>query len=131
MQVLNIDKLEFKQPLNKTVTYHDPCHLGRHANLYEPPRVILQKFPEINFIEMEKNRRNAACCGAGGGVKSEFSEWSLEMARDRILEAKEIGAEILVSTCPFCNRNFQDAKKEFNLNIEIYDLTELVIKYKI
>jgi heterodisulfide reductase subunit D len=127
----NLDKLEIKQPLNKTVTYHDPCHLGRHTNLYEPPRVILQKFPEINFIEMKKNRRDATCCGAGGGVKSEFSEWSLEMARDRILEAKEIGAEILVSTCPFCNRNFHDAKNEFNLDIEIYDLTELLLKYLI
>jgi len=78
---------------------------------------------------LEKNRRDASCCGAGGGVKSEFSEWSVEMARDRILEAKEIGAEILVSTCPFCNRNFLDAKKEFNLDIEIYDLTELLIQH--
>lgn len=123
----NIDKLEFK-PLNKMVTYHDPCHLGRHANLYEPPRTILQKIPEINFIEMKKNRRNATCCGAGGGVKSGFSEWSLEMARDRILEAKEVGADVLISTCPFCNRNFMDAKQEFNLDIEIYDLTEFLIK---
>ena len=125
----NIDKLEFSHTLNKIVTYHDPCHLGRHANLYEPPRIILQKFPGINFVEMKKNRRDASCCGAGGGVKSGFSEWSLEMARDRILEAKEIGAEILISTCPFCNRNFTDAKQEFNLDIEIYDLTEFIIKH--
>ena len=125
----NIDKLELSKPLNKTVTYHDPCHLGRHAKIYEPPRTILRKFPEIKLVEMKKNRRDATCCGAGGGVKSEFSKWTVEMARDRILEAKEVGAELLVSTCPFCNRNFMDAKKEFNLDIEICDLTELILNY--
>ncbi len=125
----NIEKLEFAKLLNKTVTYHDPCHLGRHANLYDSPRVILKKFPEINFVEMKKNRENSTCCGAGGGVKSGFSDWALEQARDRLLEAKEVNAEILVSTCPFCNRNFIDAKNEFNIDIDIFDLTELLVEH--
>ncbi len=92
-----------------TVTYHDPCHLGRHAEVYDAPREVLKLIPGVKLVEMERNRANAWCCGAGAGVKSQFKDWAIEIAQERIKEARGTGAEIIVSACPFCERNFKDA----------------------
>lgn len=108
------------------VTYHDPCHLSRHMNEYEAPREALNNL-NVNFEEMDFTRENAWCCGAGGGCKSAYPDWSLETARTRISHAHETGAEILVSGCPFCKRGLTDARD--NVSIEILDLSELVDRY--
>jgi heterodisulfide reductase subunit D len=110
--------------LGLNVTYHDPCHTGRHTGLYEEPREILRKI--ANLIEMKTIKENAKCCGAGGGVKKGFPELSLEIAKSRIAEAEETGAEYLVSICPFCYRNLSDAIKALNSKIKMVDLLELL-----
>jgi Fe-S oxidoreductase len=79
----------------------------------------------INLIEMKYNRENAWCCGAGGGSRAAFSDWSLDTARKRVEMALETGAERLVSACPFCKRNLKDASGE---RIEVLDISELVDK---
>lgn len=112
--------------LNIDITYHDPCHLGRHMGLYQIPRDILNKIS--NLIEMKTNSESAMCCGAGGGVKKGFSELSLEIAKNRVKEAIDTGANILASTCPFCYRNLSDAIEAFNCDIKMVDLVELFLE---
>ncbi|NWF95921.1 MAG: (Fe-S)-binding protein [Candidatus Thorarchaeota archaeon] len=90
------------------VTYHDPCHLGRHMKVYDEPRAVLSALP-LELTEMPLIRENAFCCGAGGGVRAAFGEWSLDTARRRISQAASTGASAVVSACPFCVRNLRDA----------------------
>ena len=107
-------------------TYHDPCHIGRHMGIYEAPRDLLGKISDLT--EMKTNRNGAMCCGAGGGVRKGFPELSMDMAKNRVKEAEETGAEYLVSTCPFCYRNLSDAIKELNSNLKMTDLVELILE---
>jgi heterodisulfide reductase subunit D len=123
---LKEEKIELKNLGIKT-TYHDPCHTGRNAGLtplYEEPRRILSQISE--FIEMKTIKENAKCCGAGGGVKKGFPQLALEIAKTRIKEAEDTGAEYLVSICPFCYRNLNDAIKSSNSQIRMVDLIELI-----
>ena len=112
------------------VVYHDPCDLGRHLNIFEPPRELLRSVPGISLLEFKNNRLLAKCCGGGGGVKAFDTELSSEIAYQRILEALEVGAEILVSACPACKSNLQIAssrlRKEKKGRIKVMDVTELV-----
>ena len=124
--LLDEGKLKIKSEYNKTVTYHDPCHLGRHMGIYEVPRDILTQMPRIELVEMKRNRENAWCCGAGGGVKIGYPDWSVEISGERLDEAKETGAEVLFSVCPFCKTNLSDANDKYNMGFEIIDLIELL-----
>jgi len=94
---------------DKVVTYHDPCDLGRHCGIYEEPREIIQKIAP-NFVEMRHNRANALCCGAGGGVRGAFAKNSIAMARRRLDEVEETGAEVLLTECNSCVHNLKNAK---------------------
>jgi heterodisulfide reductase subunit D len=123
---LNNGEMKFNKSLNMKITYHDPCHIGRHMGIYEQPRELLLKIPGIKLIEMVRNRHNAWCCGSGGGVRSSFKDLSAFAARERIQEAKDTKAEAIVSTCPFCLNQFKD--KIENDEIKAVDLSELVRK---
>ncbi len=112
------------EDLGIKTTYHDPCHTGRHIGLYEEPREILKNIATL--IEMKNIKNNAKCCGAGGGVKKGFPELSMEIAKSRIREAEGTGADYLVSICPFCFRNLNDAIKDLNSNLKMIDLLELI-----
>ena len=112
--------------LGYNVTYHDPCHAGRHIGVYEEPREILKKI--ANLTEMKTIKQSANCCGAGGGVKKGFPELALEIAKSRVQEAEETGAEYIVSICPFCYRNLSDAITALGSDLKMVDLTELVIQ---
>lgn len=113
---------------DEIATYHDPCHIGRHIGIYEEPRKVLESIPGINLIEMGRIRENAWCCGAGAGVKSGIKDWAVEISEERIKEAKKTGAQYLVSTCPFCERNLRDAAEKLNSGIEVIDLSQLVLR---
>ncbi len=110
--------------LGITTTYHDPCHAGRHIGIYEEPRELLKKFSTLQ--EMKTIKQNAKCCGAGGGVKKAFPDLALEIAKSRVEEARETGAEFLVSICPFCFRNLNDAINAINSSMKMKDLLELL-----
>ncbi|NVM56054.1 MAG: disulfide reductase, partial [Candidatus Helarchaeota archaeon] len=130
---LKAGKLKITKKLDKVVTYHDPCHMGRHiilrknkVGVFNEPRKLLEAIPGITLREMVRTRENAWCCGAGGGVKAAFKDLALETAVDRIEEAVTTGADILVSACPFCRRNLMDAIKSKNASIEFKDVVELL-----
>ena len=107
---------------NLKAAYHDPCHLGRDLGIYDEPRAVLSEVADIK--EMKREREQAWCCGSGGGVKSAFDDFALWSATERLKEAKEAGAEALVSACPFCKRNLKEAAEKEE--IEVYDVVELV-----
>lgn len=126
IRLLDEKQISLKK-LGLNVTYHDPCHTGRNSGLfplYEEPRILLRKI--VNLTEMKTIKENTKCCGAGGGVKKGFPELALEIAKSRIKEAEETGAEYIVSICPFCYRNLSDAIKSLNSNIKMVDLLELL-----
>jgi Fe-S oxidoreductase len=107
------------------VTYHDPCHLGRHMEVYEAPREVLSQL-RVRVVEMKKNRDNAWCCGAGGGARAAFEDMAISTGKVRIQQAMDTGAQTIVSACPFCTRNLRDATD--SNEIDIIDLAELVDK---
>ena len=94
--------------------------------VYEPPRDIIRGVPGIELVEMERIREYSWCCGAGSGVKLSMNDLALWIASERIEEAKSVGAEAIITACPWCERNFKDAIAESGDNLMVYDLVELV-----
>lgn len=120
------------------VTYHDPCHLGRHMGIYDIPRQVIEPYSKLR--EMERNREYSRCCGAGGGVRSAFPDLSSEIARIRIEDARSTGAKSLVTCCPFCILNLESVqssdnnkdnnkKSSENDNIHIIDLSQFLLMH--
>ncbi len=130
-RLLNEGKIKFTSNFPKKVTYHDPCHLGRHMGIYEIPREVYTSIPGITLVEMERSRNHSWCCGAGGGVKIGYPEWAVEISKERIKEAQETGAEVLTSTCPFCKTNLKDANERYGGDLEVIDLIEIIDKVDI
>ena len=132
IDLLKTKRIPFKAEIEKklTVTYHDPCHLGRHMDLYDIPREVISNIPGVELVEMKRTRKNAWCCGAGGGVKSQFSDLALDIAKDRIKEAIDTGADILTTSCPFCIENFVEAYYDLNAElqekIKVIDIIDLI-----
>lgn len=112
----------------KKVTYHDPCHLGRHSGIYDAPREILQSIPGIDFVEMRNNKESARCCGAGAGVKTSNPQISLEIAKKRVQEASDTGAEALLSACPFCEQNLSEAAATLGNRMRVMDISQLLLE---
>ena len=119
-------RLPLMVPVEKKVTYHDPCHLGRANQVDDEPREIIKAIPGLELVEMERNYQYSRCCGAGGGVKAGFPEIQNKMAQARIKEAEKTGASELVSACPFCYQGLQVGIKELNSPLVMRDITELV-----
>jgi len=122
-------KLKIDKELNKKVTYHDPCFLGKRNKVFEEPRYVIQSIPGIEYIEMDRSRERSICCEGGGGrmwMESESTEQRL--AEVRIKDAVSIGAEILLTACPFCLLTLEDAVKTTGNedNIEVKDIAELI-----
>ena len=127
-ELIHEGRLELNKEYEKKITYHDPCYLGRHNDIYEEPREILKKIFGLELIEMPDSRIDSLCCGGGGGriwmetPKGErFSDLRLE-------QAMGVGAEVLVTSCPYCIANFEDSKLTLNVteNIEVKDITEII-----
>jgi Fe-S oxidoreductase len=140
-----------------TVTYHDPCHLGRLGEsyihwqgkevpghirvfdppkefrrgtygIYEPPRDVLKSIPGLKLVEMDRIKEYAWCCGAGGGVKETNPGFAQWTAQERITEAESTGAEAIATACPGCEQNLNDTIKENGSNLKVYDVAELLEK---
>lgn len=113
----------------RRVTYHDPCYLGRHNGIYAAPRKILESLPGIQMIEMKKSRDRSFCCGGGDvGLWHEIEGEQVRMAHKRIEMAMEIGADTIVTACPFCLIHLEDAIKTggFEQRVKAVDLMELL-----
>jgi Fe-S oxidoreductase len=127
-ELIHKGALELKKEYAKKVTYHDPCYMGRHNGIYDEPREVLKSIPGLDLIEMPESRVDSLCCGGGGGriwmetLKGErFSDFRLE-------QAIAVGAEVLVTSCPYCIANFEDSRSTIGVadTIVIKDITEII-----
>jgi Fe-S oxidoreductase len=128
LELLQSGRLIISGEYNKKVTYHDPCYLGRHNGIYDEPREILDRVPGLELVEMIDSRQDSLCCGGGGGriwmdtLKGErFSDIRLD-------QALAVGAEELVTSCPYCITNFEDSRltMEYEDRLKIKDIMEIV-----
>jgi len=128
LELINDGRLGLTKEYEKKVTYHDPCYLGRHNDIYDEPRETLKKIPGLELVEMTDSRKNSLCCGGGGGriwmdtpKEERFSDLRLE-------QANEVGAQVLVTSCPYCITNFEESRlnMEYEDILEIKDITEIV-----
>ncbi|MDP6048881.1 MAG: (Fe-S)-binding protein [Candidatus Bathyarchaeota archaeon] len=122
-------KLRFSRSFQKTVTYHDPCFLGRQNGIYEDPRKVLKAVPGLNFLELDRSRERGLCCEGGGGrilvdIPGE------RLAERRIRGAVEVGAEIIATACPFCLSTLEDAVLTSGLDhsVKVMDIAEIIAK---
>jgi Fe-S oxidoreductase len=127
-ELIQEGRLEITKAYGKKVTYHDPCYLGRHNGVYDEPWEVLKKIPGLELIEMADSLADSLCCGGGGGriwmetPKGErFSDLRLE-------QAVGVGAEVLVTACPYCITHFEESKLALadNEATEIQDITEII-----
>ena len=125
-RMLKQGALRFPHPVNRTVTYHDPCHLGRATGGFDAPRMIMEAIPGLKLVEMTRNREYSRCCGAGGGLKAGFPDIQTKMAQRRIQEAEETGAEQLVSCCPFCYQGLNVGITALESQLVMRDISALV-----
>jgi Fe-S oxidoreductase len=156
-RLIKASKLKPHKEVKLTVTYHDPCHLGRQGEpyvhwqgkrvpgqiilfdpvkefrrgafgVYEPPRDVLKSIPGIKLMEMERIKEYAWCCGAGGGVRETNPDFAGWTASGRIKEAKETGAAAIVTGCPGCETSFREVNKENDGTLQVYDVVELLAR---
>lgn len=113
------------------VTYHDPCHLGRHTEVYDSPREILRSIKGLKLIEMTNSRELSRCCGGGAGVKTAYPEISQKAAVRRIKEAEATGASMLVTTCPFCVQTLSAAARAVGSPVDVVELSVLLDKLSV
>lgn len=116
--------------LSLRLAYHDPCYLGRHLNVYEPPRRVLKLIPGVKLEEHPKSRWLSSCCGAGGSssFKLLHEAEAVKQASRRVEQFKELGVEAVATACPFCTLNLREGAKALGEEIEIYDLSTLLFK---
>ena len=146
--------LKLTKPVEARLTYHDSCSISRLCDpwtpwkgergwmgtvspglkrrrgrdgLYAQPRNILNSIPGVRFVEMPRTRENAFCCGAGRGTKEAFPQLASFSAKHRLEEVRDVGAEVLVSACPWCKNNFAQAAKETGNPVKVMDISELIM----
>jgi Fe-S oxidoreductase len=148
-------RLQLQKKVDLSVTYHDPCRLGRLGEpwlhwegekipgdrfvfnppktyrrgtygVYEPPRDVLRSIPGVKLTEMTRIKEYSWCCGAGGGVDESNPNFAQWTARERIEEAESTGAEAIVTACPWCEKTFNQAISETGSKLKVYDIVELV-----
>ncbi|MBW2615666.1 MAG: (Fe-S)-binding protein [Deltaproteobacteria bacterium] len=126
-KLITEEKLQLVSKNSLKVSYHDPCHLGRHMGVYDEPRAILDALPGVDVIERPATKENTICCGAGGGMRI-FASGSLaeKIGQTTVQSAIEVGAEALVTACPFCEMNLEAAARNPKNQIPVYDIIDLV-----
>jgi len=119
-ELIKKGKLELKKAINKKVTYHDPCHLGRFEKVYDPPREIIKNIPGITFKEMRRSKENSWCCGGGTTVYSSFLDLTKKVVEERMKDLPE-DVEMIITACPLCKEVLSSST-----NKKVYDLPVVV-----
>jgi Fe-S oxidoreductase len=120
--------LKFSGRVERRVTYHDPCYLGKHNGVFDEPRAVLQGIPGVKLVEMDRSREKSLCCEGGGGrMWLEGTNPGTRLAQLRVKEALETGAEILATACPFCLLTLDEAVKHVQAEdrLKVLDIAEI------
>lgn len=127
-ELINEGRLKLTKEYRKKITYHDPCYLGRHNGIYDEPREVLKRVPGLELVEMADSRQDSLCCGGGGGRIWMETPKGERFADLRLGQATEVGAEVLVTACPYCITNFEDSRLALGDSgaIEVKDITEII-----
>ncbi len=128
LQLINEGRLKPTKEYRKQVTYHDPCYLGRHNEIYDEPREALKRIPGLELNEMSESRQNSLCCGMGGGRIWMETAKEERFSNLRLEQAREVGAEVLATCCPYCITQFEDSRLTLKDSecIQIKDITEIL-----
>jgi heterodisulfide reductase subunit D len=116
------------KPVEKVVTYHDPCDLGRTSGIYDEPREIIGAIPGLTFVEMKDTRERSLCCGGGGDVEMADAEVAKAVGRSRILQAQETGAGFVITSCQQCKRTLLGAARTNKVRVRTLDISELLLE---
>ena len=111
-----------------TVTYHDPCDLGRGARLFDEPRKVIHAIPGVKFVELPHSREKCRCCGGGGNLEMVDADLAAKIAKDKIGEVLATGAQAVVTSCQQCVRTMTSYVKRNQIQIEVLDIVQLVRK---
>ena len=128
LELINQGRLQITGEFEKSVTYHDPCYLGRHNGIYDEPRDLLNKVSGLNLVEMEAFGKNSLCCGGGGGRIWMDTPQEERFSDIRLRQAEATGAQILATSCPYCITNFEESRLnlEYEDVLEVKDITEII-----
>ncbi|MFQ5879045.1 MAG: (Fe-S)-binding protein [Dehalococcoidia bacterium] len=124
-QLIEEGRLRFEKPFQARVTFHDPCYLGRRNGIFDAPRQVLAAIPGLEVVEMARSRRDALCCGGGGGRMWMETKAGERFGDLRVQEAAETGAEILVTACPHCIACLEDSLKLRGSDLQVLDVAEV------
>jgi len=128
LELIDAGRLEITGEFEKTVTYHDPCYLGRHNGIYDEPRDLLNKVAGLSLVEMKACGKHSLCCGGGGGRIWMDTPREERFSDIRLRQAKATGAQILATSCPYCITNFEESRLnlEYEDVLEVKDITEII-----
>jgi len=126
LQHLLSEHLISLEQINATVTYHDPCDLGRNSGVFEAPREVLRAIPGMRLVELPNNRQLCTCCGGGGNLEMVDPELSGRVAQLKIEEILKTGADMVVSSCQQCLRTIATRARRQKIDLVVKDLTDLV-----
>ncbi len=129
-ELIREGRLTFSKEINKKVTYHDSCYLGRHNGIYDEPREVLKSIPGLELVEMYNNREESLCCGGGGGRVWEETKKGERFSDIRLQQALDAEAAVLAIACPYCMAMFNDSLATMDKGgaIEVKDIVELVLE---
>jgi len=127
-ELINGGRLQINNEYARKIVYHDPCYLGRHNGIYDEPREVLKKIPGLELVELAESREDSLCCGMGGGRIWMETPVSERFSNLRLEEAIALGAQELVTACPYCITNFEDSRVVLNYDeaIQVKDITEIL-----
>ena len=127
-ELIEQGRLEVAGQFPKRVAYHDPCYLGRHNGIFDPPRSVLKAVPGLELVELPDCRENSLCCGGGGGGIWMETPKGERFADLRLAQVQAVGAEVLVTSCPYCISNFEEARLSLDDEdgLAVKDLTEVI-----
>ena len=128
-RLISKGQITLSRAIDQTVTYHDPCYLGRHNGIYDAPRRVLNSIPGLKLIEMDNNRGRSLCCGGGGGGPWKQYPTEHRFGVVRVRQAMKTGASVIATACPYCIRMLNEAIVELNVgnSIKVQDISELLL----
>lgn len=126
-ELISTGQLSLKQ-MDMTVTFHDPCDLGRGSKEYNAPRNVIQSIPGVKLVELEHNRENCLCCGGGGNLEMIDAKLSSEIAAAKIDEVRNTGAEAVITACQQCVRTMNTFVRRNKIKLEVLDIVQLIQK---